>query len=67
VFSLFPLSSLSFLPPCVGVASLCSHRLLGLPTRLSIPLSLSRSSLIISSSGRDWSKEEEEEEEEDDV
>ena len=34
-------SSLSFLPPCVCVASLCSHRLLGLSTRLSIPRSLS--------------------------
>ena len=38
-----PTSSLSFLPPCVCVASLCSHRLLGLSTRLSIPLFLSPS------------------------
>ena len=44
-----PTSSLSFLPPCVCVASLCSHRLLGLSTRLSLPASLSRSPSFISS------------------
>ena len=51
----------ALLSPSVSCGSrpLCSHRLLGLSARLSLPLSLP---LIISSSGRDWSKEEEEEE-----
>ena len=47
-----PTSSLSFLPPCVCVASLCSHRLLGLSTRLSLPVSLSLS-IIHLIKGRD--------------
>ncbi len=63
MFSLFPLLRSPFSLRVRGSRALCSHLLLGLSARPSLPrLSLP---LFISSSGRDQLGEEEEEEEDD--